>query len=414
MSNGFKDYFRKINKQSDMHVPPEIIKILTEDAPKGFEYKDIGNDTCLLTPSLDTNSIHAKINSNEIKVLSPKEATGIKTIQNLFVFANNMQKEVVLHIKNADFCIGNGTQYSTNIIRKTIGRDPEFKEMRIFPQKFQKKEIVISGFGDKIKLNAIQKISTVWTEEIIETEEDVPLILKWKYDIKSHNMNMKVLLKFKGSFMINDIIKYMKAYRAFFTKEAVINGIGVFGEYCSGIIEQEQVKNIENEIEWWEKVEKIEKALQVKLEYSMPLKLESIELLNRLYVGIVMGKMLKEKVSLPEFKMETSTEVKKSKIKEIDMITTLQEESLKMLGSTKTIYKRVALFNLRVEDVENITGKCNYLVKIKKESINNVLEITKYYLTEDDIKEFTAEEVATINNVPFITDILKNDAKKQH
>lgn len=409
MSGIFKKYFQNRNKQFNMSVPSEILKVLTDDAPKGFEYKDVGKGVCLLTPSSNEDNMFGKINvTGRISVISPDAAKNIVTIKDLLLFADNTQQKVVVSAENVVLSIGNEKELSKDILVNTRGNNTKFKwhKFEIKPRKLKRK-IVISGFGDEITLHVAQKANSVWTEKKIETVDDSPLSLKWRYDVKLHKMQMNISLNFNGKFSTNDILKYMRAYIAFYNKTATISGIKLFGSYESGTVDEGNIQIVENAILWWEKVEQIESALQATFFCSMPLTAESISLLQKLYVGIVMKRMFKEKVNLSEFKMKTLHDVEKNEVKKMDMITMLQKESLEILGLKKNIYKRIALFNFKVEKVEKITGSFNCLVKIKKESANNVLEVTKYYLLEEEVQNFNDREIAAFHDIKYLADILR-------
>ena len=408
MNSIFKKYFKNRNKELDLPVPSDIIKVLTDDAPKGFEYKDVGKGVCQLTPSSNTNGVFGKINiKGTVSVISPAAAKDIETIEELLIFADNMQQEVVISADNIALSIGNEKKLSKDILVNTRGDNKRLKwhKFAIEPKKLKKK-IIISGFGGEIILNVEQKASSIWTVKIMETVDDCPLKLKWEYDIKLKKMKMNVLLSFKGKFSTQDILKYMKAYNAFYNKTAIISGINLFGRYQSGIVDEKSIQIIQNGILWWKRVEQIENALQVKFSCSMPLEVDAVSLLQRLYVGVVMKQIFKENVNLPEFKMKISDDFEKNEIKKMDMITILQRESLDILGVKKNIYKRIALFNFKVREVEKLNGNLNYLVKLKKESIDNVLEVTKYYLSENDVQEFDNKEMSTFYDVKYLNDIL--------
>ena len=142
MSGILKKYFQNRNKQFNMSVPSEILKVLTDDAPEGFEYKDIGKGVCLLTPSSNEDNKFGKINvTGRISVISPDAAKNIVTIKDLLLFADNTQQKVVVSAENVVLSIGNEKELSKDILVNTRGNNTKFKwhKFEIKPRKLEKK-----------------------------------------------------------------------------------------------------------------------------------------------------------------------------------------------------------------------------------------------------------------------------------
>lgn len=406
MSNELKKIFKNKRNQLNTSVPKEIIELLDDKAPVGFKYQDIGSGRLVLKPSADIERIVGVIKgtrkNNNFKIVSPADVSGINTLQDVAMFVKNTQQAIVL--KNVELLIGNDTKSAQKIFVNTKGKEENIIKIDITSP--VEKEIILSGYNEKIKVKIIQKKSPIWTEAVFESADDMPLKIILRHDEKLNKFGLKVSLKIEGEFTVNDIVKYMKLYYAFGKQKIHFNGIDLsYAKYGDNEKKEANIEFIKNSIKWWEKIRELEKKMQVQFRLQMPLQRNCINLLKELYIGIVKKYMYKERINLSNFKMQAFKEINENDIKKINMVTITQAESLKELGVERYVYKRIALLDLQIEKAAKLDDKLNYLLTTKKGSEDKVIELTKFYLTENDVQEFSKDELAKVNEVQFFDDI---------
>ena len=406
MSNDLKKIFKNKRNQLNTSVPKEIIEVLDDKAPVGFKYQDIGSGRLVLKPSADIERIVGVIKgtrkNDNFKIVSPADVNGINTLQDVAMFVQNTQQAIVL--KNVELLIGNDTKSAQKIFVNTKGKEENIIKIDI-PSPVEK-EIILSGYNEKIKVKIIQKKSPIWTEAVFESADDMPLKIILRHDEKLNKFGLKVSLKIEGEFTVSDIVKYMKLYYAFGKQKIHFNGIDLsYAKYGDNEKKEANIESIKNSIEWWEKIRELEEKMQVQFRLQMPLQQDSIKLLKELYIGIVKKYMYKERINLPDFKMQAFKEINENDIKKINMVTITKAELLKELGVDQYVYKRIAMLDLQIEKAAKLDNKLNYLLTTKKGSENKVIELTKIYLTEDEVQEFSKEELAKVNEVQFFDDI---------
>lgn len=406
MSNDLKKIFKNKRNQLNTSVPKEIIEVLDDKAPVGFKYQDIGSGRLVLKPSADIEKIVGVIKgtrkNDNFKIVSPADVNGINTLQDVAMFVKNTQQAIVL--KNVELLIGNDTKSAQKIFVNTKGKEENIIKIDINSP--VEKEIILSGYNEKIKVKIIQKKSPIWTEAVFESADDMPLKIILRHDEKLNKFGLKVSLKIEGEFTVSDIVKYMKLYYAFGKQKIHFNGIDLsYAKYGDNEKKEANIEFIKNSIEWWEKIRELEKKMQVQFRLQMPLQRNCINLLKELYIGIVKKYMYKERINLSNFKMQAFKEINENDIKKINMVTITQAESLKELGVERYVYKRIALLDLQIEKAAKLDDKLNYLLTTKKGSEDKVIELTKFYLTENDVQEFSKDELAKVNEVQFFDDI---------
>ena len=406
MSNDLKKIFKNKRNQLNTSVPKEIIEVLDDKAPVGFKYQDIGSGRLVLKPSADIEKIVGVIKgtrkNDNFKIVSPADVNGINTLQDVAMFVKNTQQAIVL--KNVELLIGNDTKSAQKIFVNTKGKEENIIKIDINSP--VEKEIILSGYNEKIKVKIIQKKSPIWTEAVFESADDMPLKIILRHDEKLNKFGLKVSLKIEGEFTVSDIVKYMKLYYAFGKQKIHFNDIDLsYAKYGDNEKKEANIEFIKNSIEWWEKIRELEKKMQVQFRLQMPLQRNCINLLKELYIGIVKKYMYKERINLSNFKMQAFKEINENDIKKINMVTITQAESLKELGVERYVYKRIALLDLQIEKAAKLDDKLNYLLTTKKGSEDKVIELTKFYLTENDVQEFSKDELAKVNEVQFFDDI---------
>lgn len=406
MSNDLKKIFKNKRNQLNTSVPKEIIEVLDDKAPVGFKYQDIGSGRLVLKPSADIEKIVGVIKgtrkNDNFKIVSPADVNGINTLQDVAMFVKNTQQAIVL--KNVELLIGNDTKSAQKIFVNTKGKEENIIKIDITSP--VEKEIILSGYNEKIEVKIIQKKSPIWTEAVFESADDMPLKIILRHDEKLNKFGLKVSLKIEGEFTVSDIVKYMKLYYAFGKQKIHFNGIDLsYAKYGDNEKKEANIEFIKNSIEWWEKIRELEKKMQVQFRLQMPLQRNCINLLKELYIGIVKKYMYKERINLSNFKMQAFKEINENDIKKINMVTITQAESLKELGVERYVYKRIALLDLQIEKAAKLDDKLNYLLTTKKGSEDKVIELTKFYLTENDVQEFSKDELAKVNEVQFFDDI---------
>lgn len=406
MSNDLKKIFKNKRNQLNTSVPKEIIEVLDDKAPVGFKYQDIGSGRLVLKPSADIEKIVGVIKgtrkNDNFKIVSPADVNGINTLQDVAMFVKNTQQAIVL--KNVELLIGNDTKSAQKIFVNTKGKEENIIKIDITSP--VEKEIILSGYNEKIEVKIIQKKSPIWTEAVFESADDMPLKIILRHDEKLNKFGLKVSLKIEGEFTVSDIVKYMKLYYAFGKQKIHFNGIDLsYAKYGDNEKKEANIEFIKNSIKWWEKIRELEKKMQVQFRLQMPLQRNCINLLKELYIGIVKKYMYKERINLSNFKMQAFKEINENDIKKINMVTITQAESLKELGVERYVYKRIALLDLQIEKAAKLDDKLNYLLTTKKGSEDKVIELTKFYLTENDVQEFSKDELAKVNEVQFFDDI---------
>lgn len=351
----FKDVF----KEDNYKIPKEVIEILNENAPEGLEYKQCNDDTCMLVGK----GLNIKL---EFEI--PKGFTG-NTREELLDYSYRAQEP--LKIINKNFYIGNKELTLEDIIKCPFN---EIKEKNdnffLVPHPFKPFNIKIEGNGIVKELEILRQPCKDMNKMLFRTTDNSPIILKYVLEESKNSVKFNMDIDIDLCKSVLEAIEVLKIYKSLFE-----NNLKIVGAKINNTSKNDDAKIIEEMIDLYEKVLKIEFEIDIHFKPKKEIDSNDIYIIEGLYKNLIEKVPYKEYCYLSNLKLSID--------KQFNLNELIEKEGI---GFTFKSIEEVNILGMKIK-LPSITGLFGF--KIKEAKVIKEDEVFEYQLViaEDEQKK---------------------------
>ena len=375
--------FNKAFKEKNIidKIPQPIIDALSEKLPKGFKYVNIGKDVCA-------------INSSEEEMIFSFESLkenefNAKTVEELGEYLYRTQK--VLEIKS-EFININGKEFKLNDLVKSPLKDVDIdgEEVKIFlkppqfPDPFKIK--IMSEDGNQIELKVQRQPYKSLEKSLFKSIENDKIEISYIIDEVKNSVNFNIKVRLDKAENLEEIIKLSKILKEF--KEGKLN---VDGHVFEGNSNLKDYKELDSLIEFWERVYKLSKTLNLNFKPKDDIYKEEVETIDIMYKSFIEKNDFQEFIDINNFTLTFKNKVDLDAFnKQNEMIMQFEENiECSILGENLSFYSVKTFSNFKVKDVLE-DEKENFIYHINVDPITDegILKKIRFFLDENKVKEY--------------------------
>lgn len=346
----FKDVF----KEDNYKIPKEIIEALNENATEGLEYKQCDNDICVLVGE----NLNIKLEFEK-----PEGFTG-KTSKELLDYSYRTQKP--LKIINNDFYIKDKPLKMEDIIKSP------FKEMKwengeffLHPRPFKPFFINIEGNGIVKELEILRQPCEDMNKMLFRTTDNSPIILKYVIEESKGDVKFNMDIDIDLCKSVQEAIEVLKIYKSLFE-----SNLKILGAKINNTSKNDDAKIIEEMIDLYEKVLKIEFEIDIHFKPKKEIDSNDVYIIEGLYKNLI------EKVPYKEYCYLSNLKV--SNDKQFNWNELIDKEGI---GFTVNSIEEVNILGIKIK-LPSITGLFSF--KIKEAKVIKEDEVFEYQLVIDE------------------------------
>lgn len=388
MFSNFKETFIK-KPQYKSEPPKAVLDAISKDLPIGFEYVYANEGLCYLSApdgfNIESGIIHL-----------PDEARGIlpesPTFDQIKEYLYNSQTNLAIFPDKEGCYIINGVRIKAQDIVKAPLKNQTFKDIHMlmkpnpFPQPF---EIVFSGNGYDKTLHIKRTPYKSITIQRFESIEQSPFSVVYYVNTKEKKFTITFQLCIKHVEKVTDVLGAYKIYNAFMDGNGKIGDVDFQGSKTSS-----EKKVPQEVIEFWEKLYKLEKALNISFDIKDGISINDARCAEELYRCIIQKKPYKK------YKQYNSVKGKGFPQDESELISCekeiyfefTHEKKYELLGEKILLKGFFGIFNACVKDLVLVSSNKEVEIMLKNKEGEKMYESVMLFLTEDEASDFRNRE----------------------
>lgn len=379
MFYNFKKDLIKHN-QPRVSIPQEILEVLNSNLPADLEYKVIGKGLCGIVLKKNSNIQFVNVNC---------KIPGEYQYKNMNEFLEKIyitQKTVEWDIDKDGIVKINGNEIKiSDIIKDPLGEN-EFKavKIKIVPPPLPEYKVKLSANGTEKDIILKRQPSNSIVDVIMKNINNDIIDFGIKFNEVDRKGSFSLTVNIDKLSEVDTILDHLVLLSGFMAKSMKINSVPIFS-MGKMKVDTKQIQVIRKTIDFWDKIRKLESALDQKFHFSLPLKEVDIISMRKLYYSLIKNKPYKEYVEINEIK-GVFGDMKSPTGEEISF-SFQGEEEFSMWNIKKTLYQVVGIFNIKIEDTVSIEdGKT--LLKVKPVSHKKPYTSTQFFLKKEDAELF--------------------------
>lgn len=384
----FASFDKAFNKNKSLDkIPEPIIKALSKRLPSGFKYVQIDKDTCGVMPEgEDMNFTFNFTRENEFDAKTPEE---------LMEYLYRTQKQLEVHSKKVKV---NGQEFDINDFIKQPLNNTRFDEENfsviIKPQKFPEPFEILIGDGGKVSINVkVQREPYANLTKALFKSIDMES-LKFTYLIDEMDKSMKIDLKMNldKAKSVNEMIVVAKIYNSFKSGKIKIGNIIFNGS----VKMKSDYSNIDEFIEFWEKVVKLSDELKILFEPKDIISREEVKTVNSMYESLVEHSDFEERVKTNVLTMTFNNKMESNELlyKDEMLLQFIEYREWIVLEQKIRLWCVTTLSEFKIEDILEVDEtefkvevdetEFKYEIKINTLSDEGILKKIRFFKNKND------------------------------
>lgn len=245
-----------------------------------------------------------------------------------------------------------------------IDRDgkPNITKYELFPLPFADNDYIEWELKTKNSCKQIKLERVRYNSAHIKKYQsiDFPLKVNLFIDEKNIRINIATILENHDTHTtVQSLLEALDIQLAFFKKNLLINNVKVSTLYPNGVIGSQKVKKeIRERYNYWYKVQKLERILDLSLKLYFPLKSNDIVLLDKMLVSFIFDKSFREPYNITNIKLNFNN-IKEAQdfandLKEGSkaLISWREPEKINVFNINLSLYKFYYISNFYVDSIK--------------------------------------------------------------
>lgn len=377
------------DNENDTIIPREILNSLGENLPEGFKYIEIERGIVGITPT-DTDSEikvsgfnNIDVNDEVFKEFKPAN------IYEVSEFLYRTQRSYQAKLTNEDSIIINGTKLGVNqIIKKPFG-DSRVKvsTVTIVPQPFQKPfEIELEGFDFKKKVLIKREPLPDMEKSLFKSQGKNAFDISYLINEKTLRLQFNFKLNIDVAENVEEVIETVKLYQSCLKGDIKLNGKNILK---SEVSHSEELA-VDEMINLWEKVLKIERNLNIKFKPQSEIYLSDLECIEKLYRTLIERKPFKEYVNINELTLSgADIEAINDLVDAEGLSISFYSESILELFSTKIeLYGITSYFDFKIKAYQFLEENNSFVLATRPLDNRKIYQSVIYFKESVDRERY--------------------------
>lgn len=377
LANFEKTFFNKTKS----NIPKEITQHLNKTIPNEFTYETIHN-FCVIKPTQPNFKIEMNLDLSKDLI----EKFNLSSLKKIVEFMYRTQRSLkVVPDENGCIKINNKKINIKDIVKFPLSNDPVRTELRIYPKSFPPPfKLKIEGEGIVKNIIIQRQPYEDMNKSYFKNIKDLGFELSYLLNEKAKNIKFSFNLNIKEFNSVKEILDGMKLYRAYLN--------GNF-KLADALLPKPQSENkvIDNTIEFWNKILKLEQKLKVKFSPEFPLKEEDVCCIKELYRSLIEEKPYKQYVTVDKIKVKAVSEnsIKKAKDDNNLVFSFVKKLIIKIWGKTISVFCGSVLFDCKISDVIEIDkDNLDYYLVLDDAVGKEIYQSSRYFIKEEDAQNY--------------------------
>ena len=391
---------KKIIESLSDKLPKEIIESLSDKLPEGFEYRAGTGGSCGIVPKSSELSFGFKVEVPDDLFENFKPSNTEELME--FMYRTQRNFKVVT---DKEGCISiNGVKFKIeDIVKFPLENITAGKEWFIRPRPLEPPfKVPIIGPNSVIKSILIQRQPYPDMHKSYFKSVDKNVFeISYLIDEKNSTIKFKVHINIQEFNSVKEILDGFELYKR------LIQGKETFAGYdiSKGVIEDKIIeKTVGKNVEFWDKVYKLELKFGVKFSLDLPIIKKDVILVEKLYRSFIEEKPYKIYVDIEEFTLDNKGELDKKKImNEKNIVLQLVQQSTQELwGNTFNMYDSISLVDFKILDIVLTKDMKKYKFLFEPATDNGIYEVVRHFVKKEEALKYQKCKV-DFKNIEMIT-----------
>ena len=386
MFSNFQDTF--INKPQYTSKPPRaVIDVINDGLPEGFHYEYVEDGFCRLEADCEFNIQSGKI---ELPAKAAKVLDKDASISEVMSYCHNSQTPLIINPDENGGYVVNGEHFDVKNLVKAPLRNLEFSKAKlvVYPDKLdQELKFQLEGNGCCIPL-VIHRVpnESIYVQKF-ESDDTQPIKVIFYLNPQNlgEDFSFTINLQIDKAKTSKDIIFAYKIFNAFQEGKGSIDGNPLEIKKA-----KEQSLVPENVISFWEKMNCIEKSLNVVFDITKPLRIIDTINIEALYRSLIDKKPFKQYRKYNSISGTGTFEDIFSKDAQQVYFEYEISETMDILGQTISLKGILGIFGAKVTS-SNLPSKGElgpFEVFLEEAEGKKMYESKMFFGKEDDLHDF--------------------------
>ncbi|OAB41205.1 abortive infection system toxin AbiGii family protein [Paenibacillus antarcticus] len=377
----FDKAFRKNNHK--LPIPSEVIASLTESLPPNFIYVNAGEGACVVS----TNSQKMDMSLN---VELPEDFKPQSMLE-LMEFMYRAQRELRILPDKEGFITINGSKFLPNeLIVFPLGGKVLESELYIKPQPFQPPfNVTLEGGGIPKEILMQRHPYADMGKSLFKSIGNSIIDISYIFDEVDNSLKFTFNISIEKFHSVCEIVESLKFYNACINGDIILAGM----DFSSHFSPKED-KEILETIEFWEKINTLEKVLKVDFYLEFPITNEDALWVEKLFKSFVENMAYKQYAKVDNIVTVAPDGIDKDSIVKPEgiMFSMIQRSELNIWNTNIELFDVVGLFDLKVTDVILLNDeKMEYELIVEPIEGKKVYTSIRSFLNKVDADAFLGE-----------------------
>lgn len=342
----FADFDKAFKRNNQgLRIPSEIIASLNENLPKDFKYVDIGEGAC--TIRTDPSKMQLSMEVELPDDFNPKSS------DELLEFMYRSQKELrIVPDKDGYITINDSKILLSDLVTFPFEGNKTIGTFHMIPEPFRPPfKVHIEGGGIRKDILIQRQPYPHFDKSLFKSVEESVLEVSYILDEVKETIKFNFNINIEKSNRVIDIIEGLKLYQACVSGQVIFAGINF-----SAFISENKDLQILKTINFWEKIESLERKIETNFILEFPITNEDALWIEKLYKSFIEDRAYKEYGNVEKVTTALPDEIDKdSFIKHGGlMFGVIQRSELTIWGVTLDLFNVVAMFDFKVTDLISV------------------------------------------------------------
>lgn len=396
------DFRKSLENDKKQHIPQGIINELNSELPAGYKYQQVDDRRLQLVPTADNKQPQYNISMKNVEFKNLPKKKEFKDFSEVLDYATEHNLVLEGMFKGTlDVTVGEKKDATSGLIYNPLENSQiTGGEFIIKPNvKTVKWDISVGAYRREI----IVLFKRTRQKFYINNAEDTsPIKIEIIIDLINLTGKFNISLDLQGQHKITEVLELLNIQYGLLSGAAYIDGKACFWKESPKL--SGNFDELKNRINWWEKIQILERQTDDKFLIQFPMSDKQRILLQALYINIIMDKPFKEYIDMDSFRAKFKNQYTFHENEQLPPLILTDQLDLKEMGSSQKIYRIRKIYNLIVKTYEK---KDNEVVQIYLKHDDNfrVYMVTKMCLSEDKLKECFENNTKVLDSAELLPDI---------